>query len=315
MIKFMTHPPLLAIVGPTGVGKTRLSLSLAQRFEGQIVGADSRQIYQHMDIGTAKPTPDQLNLVPHHLVDVVPPDKVITLAEYQERAYAAIEMIHQAGDLPLLVGGTGQWVKSVTEGWGIPRVPPDPELRARLEAEAVARGKTALHTDLAQVDPEAGVKIDPRNLRRVIRALEVYYKTDIPISVHQKKSPPPYRILQIGLTMPRENLYERTDANIDRMMAQGLLAETETLLAKGYGWNLPAMSGLGYKQLGLYLRGELPLDEAVALIKKETKRFVRQQYNWFQLTDEQIQWIDVTSPDFETTAIAIVKLFLEEDTP
>jgi tRNA dimethylallyltransferase len=227
------------------------------------------------------------------LLDVVNPDEILTLAEFQERAYAAIAEIHQRQRLPILVGGTGQWVQAVIEGWGIPRVPPDPVLRASLEAKAEAIGAEALHAQLTAIDPEAAKKLDPRNVRRVIRALEVYHKTGLPISQHQRKAPPSYQIALIGLTMPRELLYQRIDGRIDEMMARGLLKEVEQLVEAGYGWNLPAMSGLGYKQIGQYLRGEVSLADAVALIKKETRRFVRQQYNWFRPDDPRINWFDM----------------------
>jgi tRNA dimethylallyltransferase len=284
---------LLVIVGPTAVGKTALSLRLAQDFAGEIISADSRQIYRGLDIGTDKPSPEQQALVPHHLLDVVNPDEVLTLAEFQERVYATIDAIHERNRLPLLVGGTGQWVWAVVEGWGIPRVPPDPDLRAKLETRAEAIGAEALHAELAAVDPQAAQKLDPHNVRRVIRALEVYHQTGSPISQHQRKSPPPYNILLVGLTMSRKQLYERIDRRIDRMIERGLLAEVEQLVEAGYGWELPAMSGLGYRQIGQYLRGEVSLDQAVALIKKETRRFVRQQYNWFRLDDPRIYWFEV----------------------
>ncbi len=301
---------LLALVGPTGIGKTTLAINLAQAFSGQIVSADSRQIYQWMDIGTAKPSARELAAAPHYLIDIVPPDYTLTLAEFQERAHAAIESIHAQGDLPLLVGGTGQWVWSVVEGWGIPRVPPDLALRAKLEIEAETGGSEALHAQLAAVDPDAAAKLDHRNVRRVIRALEVYLKTGVPISVHQQKSPPPWQILIIGLTMPRDALYQRIDRRIDRMMEAGFLAEVKELLAQGYDLRLPSMSGLGYRQLGRHLQGELSLAEAVALTKKDTRRFIRQQYNWFRLDDERIFWLDVLAPDFADVALEKVSAFL-----
>ena len=283
---------LLVIVGPTAVGKTALSLQLAQDFGGEIISADSRQVYQGLDIGTAKATPEQQAFVPHHLLDIVNPDEILTLAEFQVRAYAAIGAIHQRQRLPVLVGGTGQWIQAVVEGWGVPRVPPDRDLRRVLETEAQTIGPEAFHARLAAVDPQAAQKLDPRNVRRVIRALEVYHKTGLPISQHQNKIAPPYRILQIGLTMPREKLYQRIDQRVDQMMEMGLLDEVKRLVEAGYSWDLPAMSGLGYRQMGQFLRGEVSLEEAVALIKKETRRFVRQQYNWFRLDDPRINWFE-----------------------
>jgi tRNA dimethylallyltransferase len=290
--RLLNASPLLVIAGPTAVGKTALSLQLAQAYSGEIISADSRQIYRGLDIGTAKATPEQQALVPHHLLDIVDPNEILTLAEFQARAYAAIEAIHQRQRLPVLVGGTGQWVQAVVEGWGVPRVPPDPDLRSALEVEARTIGAEAFHARLAAVDPQAAQKLDPRNVRRVIRALEVYQKTGIPISQHQSKTAPPYRILLLGLTMPRETLYRRIDQRIDNMMELGLLDEVKQLVEAGYGWELPAMSGLGYRQIGQYLRGEVNLEEAVALIKKETRRFVRQQYNWFRLDDPRINWFE-----------------------
>lgn len=289
----MPSNPLLVIVGPTAVGKTALSLRLAADFDIEIISADSRQIYRRCNIGTAKPAPEELAAVPHHLIDVVDPDEILTLALFQEMAFTVIESVQRRGRLPVLVGGTGQWVMAVVEGWGIPRVRPDYELRTRLETEANAAGNEALHARLAAVDPAAAQKIDPRNRRRVIRALEVYHKTGIPISVHQQKNPPPYRTLIIGLTMPRPQLYRRIDERVDNMMDAGLLDEVRQLAAAGYGWKKPAMMGLGYRQIGQYLRGEISLGEAVALIKKETRRFVRQQYNWFRPDDERIAWFDL----------------------
>lgn len=290
---------LLVIVGPTAVGKTALSLQLAQKYPLEIISADSRQIYRGCNIGTAKATPAERAAVPHYLIDVADPDQILTLAEFQEWAYLLIGQIHARGGLPTLVGGTGQWVKAVVEGWGIPRVPPDFALRAELEARAAESGGAALHAELAAVDPPAAAKIDPRNLRRVIRALEVFRKTGVPISVHQQKNPPPYNILQIGLTMPRQALYARVDRRIEQMMEMGLLEEVRQLAEAGFGWQMPAMMGLGYRQMEQYLRGEVSLDEAVALVKKETRRFVRQQYNWFRLDDPAIHWFDRAGDGFD----------------
>ncbi|MCB0162905.1 MAG: tRNA (adenosine(37)-N6)-dimethylallyltransferase MiaA [Anaerolineae bacterium] len=289
----MTKKPLLVIVGPTAVGKTALSLRLARDIDLEIVSADSRQIYRGLDIGTAKATPEEQALVPHHLIDVVDPDQIMSAADFQQRAYTAIEALHERNCLPVLVGGTGQWVQAVVEGWTIPRVPPDPELRVKLEALAETEGGRALYDRLVDVDPAAAEKIHPNNVRRVIRALEVYEKTGVPISEHQAKRGQRFRTFQIGLTMSRERLYERIDQRIDQMMAAGLLDEVRRLMKAGYGLHLPAMSGLGYRQIGQFLTGEVSLDEAVALIKKETRRFVRQQFNWFRLDDERIHWFEV----------------------
>jgi len=297
--------PLIVVLGPTAVGKTELATRLGEVLGAEIVSADSRQVYRYMDIGTAKPTPVQRRRVRHHLVDIVDPDEEYTLAQYQEMAYAVIDGIHAQGKLPLLVGGTGLYVRAVIEGWTVPRAKPDQELRARLYAKAEREGADAVHAELLSIDPVAASRIDARNVRRVIRALEVYITTGVPISELQKKHPPHYRVLRIGLTMARERLYQRIDERVDGMMAAGLLEEVRGLVARGYSYSLPAMSGLGYRQIGSYLREEVSLDEAVQLIKRHSRRFVRQQYNWFRLSDESIQWYDVTSDCYDEVCALI----------
>ena len=292
-------PPLIVVVGPTAVGKTAAAIRLCGDFQAEIISADSRQIYRGLDIGTAKPTLEEQAVAVHHLIDVVEPDEVLGLAEYQTLAYAATDDVLQRDSVPLLVGGTGQWVKGVVEGWDVPHVPPDYTLRSELEAEAGRFGPRALHGRLANVDPDAAARIDSRNVRRVIRALEVYLKTGIPISEQQRAKPPPYRILQVGLTMPREMLYARVDARVADMLDNGLLGEIRGLVAQGYGLGLPSMSGLGYRQLGQHLAGEISLDEAVRLIKKDTRRFVRQQYKWFRLDDSAIHWFDASDEFYD----------------
>jgi tRNA dimethylallyltransferase len=303
------RPPVVAIVGPTAVGKTALSLSLATAFGGEVVSADSRQVYRGMDIGTAKATPEERRAVRHHLIDVVDPDEAYTLATYQRDAYAAIAGIHARRGLPLIVGGTGLYVRAALGGFAIPRVAPDPELRRALEEYARRRGAEALHDRLARGDPEAAARIDPRNVRRVIRALEVYQITGEPISRLQTSRPPPWRVLRIGLTTDRDELYRRIDARVDWQIENGLLQETERLIAMGYGCGLPSMSGLGYRQICMYLRGEITLAEAIALIKARTHRFARQQYTWFRLDDPTIAWLRADEGAAERAA-ALVEAFL-----
>ena len=283
---------LLVIVGPTAVGKTALALYLAGCHCGAIISADSRQIYRRMDIGTAKPTLEERRLTTHYLIDIIDPAEPFGLAQFQEMAMAAILETHQEGKLPILVGGSGQYVRAVVEGWGIPLVPPQPALRAGLEADAQREGADALHQRLAKIDPDAATRIDSRNVRRVIRALEVCLTTGTPISTLQRKNPPPYDILQIGLRRERSTLYQRIDDRIDAMMAAGLLEEVRALREAGYSDDLPSMSGLGYRQLAAHLRGEETLDEAVARVKRDTRRFVRQQSNWFREDDPAIAWYE-----------------------
>lgn len=279
---------LVVIVGPTAVGKTALSLALAGRYGAEIVSADSRLFYRGMDIGTAKPTPAERAAIPHHLIDIVNPDETVTLGQYQAMAYAAIADIQGRGRLPVLVGGTGQYVKAVVEDWGIPRVAPRPELRQILEK----MNGPELARWLQTLDPVAAVKMDSRNIRRVIRALEVTLVSGQPISELQRKSPPAVTTLQIGLTCERELLYRRVDERVAQMMDNGLLTELMGLREAGYGRDLPSMSGLGYQQLGAYLAGECGLEDAVERIRFETHRFVRQQYTWFRPGDPHIHWFD-----------------------
>ena len=303
---------LVAIVGPTAIGKSRLALCLAQTFGGEIVNADSRQVYRYMDTGTAKPTLEELALVPHHLINITNPDESFNLAQYQELAYRAINDIHQRGKLPFLVGGSGLYVWTVVEGWQIPWVPPRPELRKKLEAKAAAIGAEKLYQELVAIDPAAAQKIDPRNVRRVIRALEVYEQTSTPFSRLQRKQAPPFAPLIIGLTCDRAELYRRIDERVDRMMAQGLVREVEKLVKMGYDFTLSAMSTIGYKQIGTHLRGELSLEEAVQQVKYETHRFVRHQYAWFRLKDDRIKWFNILYP-FEAEVESLVADFLQSD--
>ncbi|MDX1688820.1 MAG: tRNA (adenosine(37)-N6)-dimethylallyltransferase MiaA [Candidatus Promineifilaceae bacterium] len=304
-------PPLLVIVGPTAVGKTDLSLKLAEQFDGEIVSADSRLVYRGMDVGTAKPTAAERARVPHHLIDVRDPDETMTLGDYQDMAYRAIDAIHARGRLPILVGGTGQYVKAVVEGWGIPRVPPHPRLRRTLRA----LGGEELHRWLRALDPEAAERIHPNNVRRAVRALEVTLVSGRPISKLQRKSPPPYDICIVGLDADRDTLYRRIDARVERMMEQGLLQEVKDLAEASFGRELPAMSGLGYRQLWDYLRGELTLEEAIERIKYETHRFVRHQYNWFKPNDPAIHWFDITEEGWEERVESQVGAWLGDRPP
>ncbi len=298
--------PLLVLVGPTAVGKTALSLYLARRFDGEIVSADSRLFYRGLDIGTAKPLPAERAAAPHHLIDICPPDGTLSLGEYQRLAVRTIDAILGRDHLPILVGGTGQYVSAVIEGWGIPEVAPRPELRAALEA----LGADEAARWLAALDPSAAARIDPRNFRRVIRALEVTLVTGRPITELQRKTPPPYDIRVIGLWRGRRSLYERIDDRVDAMMAAGLLDEVRRLRDAGYGSDLPSMSGLGYRQLMAHLSGETSLDEAVERIKFETHRFARQQATWFRRDDPRITWFDLDEDDDPQQVAAAVEEWL-----
>lgn len=299
---------LLVIVGPTAVGKTALSLEVARQFDGEIVSADSRYFYRGMDIGTAKPSAEEQAQVPHHLIDICNPDETLSLGEYQRLAYRTIDAVLDNGRLPILVGGTGQYIKAVVAGWGIPEVAPQPDLREAL----AALGGPELARWLQCLDPEAAAKIDSRNVRRVIRALEVTLVCGRPISELQRKSPPPYAIRMIGLIRDREMLYQHIDQRVDMMMAAGLLAELEALREAGNGRSLPAMSGLGYQQLWAYLEGEMTLAEAVERIKFETHRFARQQATWFRQDDPGIVWFDGGEDEEKTAVLEYIQTWLTE---
>lgn len=282
---------LVAIVGPTAIGKSSLALELGRTFGGEIINADSRQVYRYMDIGTAKPTLEERAVVPHHLIDVVNPDQDFSLALYQSKVRKMIDDIQRRRKPALLVGGSGLYVWAILEGWRIPAVPPDHVMRQELEARAQSEGVEALYEELKQLDPDAAERIDPRNIRRLIRAIEVS-RQGKPFSRLQGKEPF-VNSLVIGLTTDRTDLYRRIDARVDSMMEKGLLTEVEGLITKGYGFDLPSMSGLGYKQIGMFLQGEIDLPTAIQQIKGNTHRFARHQYNWFRLQDERIHWFDI----------------------
>ena len=294
---------LTAIVGPTAVGKTALAVALAQQLGAEIVSADSRQLYRLMDLGTAKPTPAERAAAPHHLLDLCDPDQPFSLAAYQELATQAIAAIVTRGRPPLLVGGTGQYLAAVLEGWQVPRVAPQPELRASLERAAAEHGAAALHARLAAVDPAAATQIAPSNVRRVIRALEVYSVTGVPISAQQTREPPPYAIRTLWLTRPREELYARADARADAMVAAGLADEVADLRRRGYGWELPSMSSLGYIQLRPFLEGEATLAACVERLKFDTHSFIRRQEAWFRRLPGLERWAP-DHPDWSALASA-----------
>lgn len=289
----ISKPPLILIVGPTAVGKTQLAIGLAERLNGEIVSADSRLFYRGMDIGTAKPTREEMRQVPHHLIDIADPDEILSLAVFQQKATTVISDIHKRNKLPLLVGGTGQYVRAVTQGWTPPEVEPDERLRTELEKMKEERGIYWLYDKLKSLDPEAAEKIDARNYRRTIRALEVILTTGRKFSEQRGQEDSPYHLVTIGLTRPRVELYERVDERIDVMFASGFLEEVRGLLAKGYSPALPTMSAIGYRECVRVIHGELTEEQAKAEIRRATRVFVRRQANWFKESDPNIRWFRV----------------------
>ncbi len=296
---------LIVILGPTAVGKTETSIQLAERLDGEIISADLRLFYRGMDIGTAKPTAEEQARVPHHLIDVADPDQIWSLAMFQQAAHQIITEIHRRGHLPLLVGGTGQYIRAVTAEWEIPEAAPSLFLREALEKWTVEIGPEGLHRRLGVLDPVAADNIDPRNLRRTIRALEVILLTGKLFSTQRARGPSRYDLLQLGLTRPRPELYARVDERIRLMLEAGFLDEVQGLLDAGYSPELPSLSAIGYRQMIDFLQGESNLDEAVMLMKRITRKFVRRQANWFKLNDPDIQWFQARPIAVEDMEVAI----------
>ena len=295
---------LIAIVGPTGVGKTELAIDLALRFNGAIVNADSRQIYRGMDIGTAKPTPAQLEKAPHHLFNLVNPDEGYNLSLYLDAARSTIQSLHEQSLLPIVVGGTGQYVWGLLEGWQVPQAPPDPKIRHELTQRAKTGGLSQLAMDLKRLDPNKADSIDLLNPRRVIRALEIAIQFPSRSNSTQRFTPE-YCITILGLSVEREELYERLDRRTQRMIASGWVAEVTALVAAGYSTDLPSMSSIGYREIALHLSEEISLNEAVDKITQRNKRLVRSQSNWFKPSDPRIQWFN-PSPSGHFSAVSAV---------
>jgi tRNA dimethylallyltransferase len=299
---------VVVIAGPTAVGKTTLAIDLALRLNGEIVNADSRYLYRGFDIGVAKPDMTERRGVPHHLIDILAPHQPMTLARYQDLALAAIRAIAARGRLPILVGGTPLYVNAVVEGWRIPRVPPDSRLRAELLAQAESKGVASLSERLSAVDPVAAARCGT-NVRRLVRALEIFQASGVPMSEQEGKGPPPFAALEIGLTMPREALYRAVDARVSEQIARGLVAEVRDLLARGVLVDAPAMSSIGYRQLLPYLRGEIDLDSAIARIQHDTHRYVRHQQTWLRRNPRLI-WFDVSEPGWHDAVFVRAREFV-----
>jgi tRNA dimethylallyltransferase len=297
--------PIIVIVGPSAVGKTAISIQLAERLAGEIVSADSRLFYRGMNIGTAKPTLEERRGIPHHLMDVADPGNSWSLAVFQQAAAEAIAEIHARGHLPLLVGGTGQYIQAVTHGWTPPVTGPDTLLRAELEAEAGSKGYQALYEELNELDPPAAEKIDPRNVRRTIRALEVIRLTGRKFSDQRGQAESAYRLLKIGLIRPRPELYARVDARIEAMFANGLLQEVQDLLDAGCSPDLPTMSAIGYRECIRVLGGMMTVEQAKGEMRRLTRIFIRRQSNWFKLADASIRWFEAGTVRVEEIEVAI----------
>lgn len=298
---------LVVIVGPTAVGKTALSLELAEQFRGEIISGDSMQVYRGMDIGTAKASPAELAKVPHHLIDIIDPDEEYSVARFQESATRLITEINGRGHLPFIVGGTGLYIESVTHRFQFAAAEQDLELRSRLQRLAEIEGVEELHRRLADVDPLTAQRLHPNDVKRVIRALEIYQLTGTRMSDFQhREAYSPYDIFMIGMTMDRQKLYERINQRVDKMIEDGLVEEVRRLLDLGYGSALTSMQGLGYKELIPYLYGEITLEKAVNDIKQRTRHFAKRQLSWFRRMSA-IEWFDLTNTDDYPKIVQTIK--------
>lgn len=304
---------LIVILGPTAVGKTEISIQLAEHLNGEIVSADSRLFYRGMNIGTAKPSTVEQERIPHHLIDMVNPDEIWSLAIFQRKAREVISTIHTRGRLPFLVGGTGQYIRAVIREWQPPAQEPNVRMRAVLENLAAMKGYHWLHESLKALDPVAAEKIDPRNVRRTVRALEVIFGTGNRFSDQRGQSVSPYRLLMIGLHRPRHELYARVDARIEKMFAGGFLDEVKDLLKQGYSPNLPTMSAIGYRECVDVIQGKISQDEAVTRIKRATRIFVRRQANWFKESDPDILWYEAGSEGIVAKIEATIRTWLSSE--
>lgn len=302
--------PILVIVGPTGAGKSAMSIAVAERVGGEVVTADSTQVYRGCDIGTDKPTVAERRGVPHHGLDIADPHAGFTVAEYVAHAERALADIHARGRVPILSGGTGLYIQGVLEPWGFARTPPDEALRARYYALAAQEGNAAVHARLAGVDAESAAAIHPNNLKRVVRAIEVYELTGQPLS-HWKRldaeRPPRYQARIVGLTLPRPLLYQRIDERVHAELAKGLLDEVKRLLDAGVPPDSQAMHGLGYRQLIPVVRGEVPLEAAVYNLQRDTRHLARRQFTWFRRM-QAVEWLDWSVAGWEAAVTQIAEI-------
>ena len=302
-------PDVIIICGPTGVGKTSSAIKLAQEFNGEIISADSMQIYRHMDIGTAKPTHEEQSCIPHHMIDIVDPDESFDAACFSEMARNTIGDIHSRNRIPFVVGGTGLYIKAMLHG--LFRIHPvDKESRELLKEEERAHGSVHLHNRLKQCDPKAAEKIHPNDLFRIIRALEIYQSTGEPLSRFHRNhgfKDQPFNSLQICLSIEREKLYDRINQRVDEMIQAGFADEVKGLFKMGYSENLKSMKSIGYRHISSFIKGELPWDETVYTLKRDTRRFAKRQLTWFR-ADEAIKWFE---PDKLKDIRGLIKQFLE----
>ena len=302
-------PKVIIICGPTGVGKTAVGIQLAEKLDGEIISADSMQIYRYMDIGTAKPTADEQSRIPHHMIDIVDPDENFDAVRFAEMARDKVMQLHQRGVMPLVVGGTGLYIKALLQGL-FQSNPVDPKTRERLMKEAVENGSGILYDRLKRVDPDTADRLHPNDSHRIIRALETIESTGRSISEHQQAhgfADEPFNALKICLQIDRQKLYERIDKRVDMMIEEGLVDEVKKLLAMSYSADLKSMQSIGYRHMVEFLAEQLSWDECVRTLKRDTRRFAKRQFTWFG-ADQKIQWYE---PDQLNEIVRLVEGFLE----
>lgn len=287
--------PLIIITGPTAVGKTSLSLDLVKELGGEVISADSRLFYRGMDIGTAKPTKEEQGFLKHHLIDVADINNTWSLAVFQSEVYRISHLLWAENKVPFLVGGTGQYVRAIIEGWVIPENKSNERMREIINNWGIEIGAKTLHEKLGIIDPDAAQIIEPNNLRRTIRAFEVIFSTGKRFSSQRKKRRVGFQYKIIGLTRDRVELYKRVDDRIEKMFAEGFVDEVKTILKDGYSSELPALSAIGYKEVIAFLKDEMDMPEVIRLMKKRTREYVRRQANWFKKDDHRIKWFDMNS--------------------
>lgn len=307
--------PLVAVVGPTATGKSKLALQLAVDLEGEIVSADSAQVYRYLDIGTAKPTLKERQTVKHHLIDVIHPHEEFSVAEYKKLADEAIDDIYEKGKLPILCGGTGLYINAVTERFAFSSSGKNPQLRQQLDETAREKGLDHLYSLLKEVDPDSAQKIHPHDKKRIIRALEVYYTEGVLLSRQQKETlnrPSRFHLLLMGLNKPREELYRAIERRTDSMMEKGFVEEVKWLL-ENYPAHAPGLNVLGYRQIRDYLQNLISYHEAVESIKKETRNYAKRQLTWFR-RDERVRWFNPHETDLSSLEKFINDFLQEKDT-
>ena len=309
MVSPAKKPKIIVICGPTGIGKTTVGIQLAEKLGGEIISADSMQIYRYMDIGTAKPTADEQKRIRHHMIDILDPAEDFDAVQFAQMAREKVMQLHQRGVMPVVVGGTGLYIKALTQGL-FQFNPVDPNIRERLKQEAAENGSGILHDRLKQVDPDTADRLHPNDTYRIVRALETIESTGRPLSKHHQDhgfADEPFDTLKVGLQMERQKLYDRIDQRVDLMIAAGLQGEVKSLLGMGYNSDLKSMQSIGYRHMAAFIEGRLPWDECLRTLKRDTRRFAKRQFTWFG-ADDQIKWY---GPDQMNEIFRLAEEFLK----